>query len=169
MQISQTSLFGIPPAITLPSQQNGGCSKIQGLSWLKDKVVNKLEGWKGNLLNAAGKEVLIKAVIQAIPSYIMVILQLPKTFCNARTSYVARFWWQFSGNSRGIHWRKFEELCFPKNLGGLGFKDFAKLNTALLPKQAWRLIHNPNSVWAETLKAIYFPRGQFWNAGYIRN
>lgn len=27
------------------------------------------------------------------------------------------------------------------------------------------MIQNPNSVWVETLKVIYFPRGDFWNAG----
>lgn len=37
-----------------------GDSKIQELNWLKEKVLAKLEGWKGNLLNQAGKEVLIK-------------------------------------------------------------------------------------------------------------
>lgn len=57
----------------IPAEWGG--SKIQGLSWLKEKVINRLEGWKGKILNAAGKEVLIKAVIQAIPSYIMAILQ----------------------------------------------------------------------------------------------
>lgn len=68
-----------------------GGSKVQGLCWLKENVLGKLEGWKRNLLNSAGKEVLIKAVVQAIPSYTMAILQLPKTFCASLTSAVARF------------------------------------------------------------------------------
>lgn len=50
----------------IPAEWGG--LKIQSLNWLKDKVSSKLEGWKGNLLNQAGKEVLIKSVIQAIPT-----------------------------------------------------------------------------------------------------
>ncbi|CAL2228879.1 unnamed protein product [Prunus armeniaca] len=48
--------------------------------------------------------------------------------------------------------------------GGLGFRDLLDFNIALLGKQCWRLIHNPNSLWAKTLKARYFPKVEFWNA-----
>ena len=54
--------------------------------------MGKLEGWKENLLNPAGKEVLIKAVIQAIPSYAMSILKFPKGFCEELCSKIVRFW-----------------------------------------------------------------------------
>lgn len=140
-----------------------GGSKIQSLQWLKDRILNKMNGWKGNLLNPAGKEVLIKVVIQAIPTYIMAILKLPKTFCHNLSAEVARFWWSSSGHSRGIRWRR-EVICSPKSVGGLGFKDFDDTNTALLAKQAWRLIQEPNSYWAATLKGIYFPNKTFWSA-----
>lgn len=122
-----------------------------------------MEGWKESLLNQAGKEVMIKAVIQSIPSYIMSILNLPKTFCNNLTSCVAKFWWKTSGKSRGIHWKNFASLCSPKALGGLGIKDFQKLNHALLSKQVWRLAQDPDSYWGATLKSIYFCNTDFWN------
>lgn len=129
--------------LEVPAQWGG--SKVQGLNWLKEKVITKMEGWKENLLNQAGKEVMIKAVIQAIANYIMSLLYLPKSFCNFLTSAVAKFWWKNSSNSKGIHWRKFETLCLPKANGGLGFKEYDKLNVDLLSKQVWRLIHDPNS------------------------
>lgn len=52
---------------------------FQALSWIKERVLAKLEGWKGNLHNQVGKEVLIKVVVQTIPSYVMYIVRLPKT------------------------------------------------------------------------------------------
>ena len=39
-----------------------GRSKYHTFSYLKDKVWEKIQGWKGQLLSKAGKEVLIKAV-----------------------------------------------------------------------------------------------------------
>ncbi|KAJ1395122.1 hypothetical protein SESBI_33649 [Sesbania bispinosa] len=70
-----------------------------------EKILSKVEDWKGLLLNHAGKEVLIKLVIQAIPSYAMAVVKLPKTFCQKLNSLVARFWWNGAKGYRGVHWR----------------------------------------------------------------
>ena len=58
-----------------------GRSRSSSLSWIREAILGKLEGWKEKLLNVAGKETLIKAVIQAIPSYAMLVLCSPKKFC----------------------------------------------------------------------------------------
>lgn len=40
-----------------------GRSKVLALSWIKENILRKIEGWKEGLLNLARKEVLIKAVL----------------------------------------------------------------------------------------------------------
>lgn len=77
-----------------------GGSKVQGLNWLKEKVLDKMECWK---------EVLIKDMIQAIPSYVMSIFSLPKTFASI-TAYVANFWWKSNGKYRGVYIRRILRL-----------------------------------------------------------
>jgi hypothetical protein len=46
-----------------------GKSKEKTLTYLEDSVWKIIQGWKEKLLSKAGKEILINAVAQAIPSY----------------------------------------------------------------------------------------------------
>lgn len=46
-------------------------------SELLDQMWKKLQGWKEKFLSRAGKEVFLKAVIQAIPTYLMCVYKLP--------------------------------------------------------------------------------------------
>ena len=123
--------------------------------------MGKLEDWKEKLLNQAGKEVLIKAVIQAIPSYAMSVVRFPKGFCEKLCSKVSRFWWSRNGRDRSIHWKSWEFLTRRKKIGDIGFKDFYFMNLAYLGKQAWRIITEPEALWLKFLKSIYFPQDDF--------
>lgn len=100
-------------------------------------------------------EVLIKS-IGVIPTYVMSIFRLPKRICEEITKSFARFWWGSNNKKRKIHWCKWEKICYPKSLGGLNFRDVGGFNRALLAKQMWRIIINPDSLVSRFLKAIYF-------------
>lgn len=43
------------------------------------------------------------------------------------------------------------------------------MNSALLAKQAWQVIQNPNALWIRVLKALYFPNCDFSKATRKRN
>lgn len=47
-------------------------------------------------------------------------------------------------------------LCFPKRVGGLGFKNPHLSNLAMLAKLAWRLLTEPEAPWVQVLRARYF-------------
>ncbi|KAB2630221.1 hypothetical protein D8674_007740 [Pyrus ussuriensis x Pyrus communis] len=141
-----------------------GHSKKQGLAFVKGRILEKVQGWKQCTLSQAGKEILIKAVIQAIPAYPMHIFKFPSTLCSDFDALIAEFWWGKNGGEKSIHWVSRGLLGYPKQDGGMGFRNFQDFNDALLAKQCWRLIHDPNSLWAQLLKARYFPHCSFMDA-----
>ena len=100
-----------------------GWSKYHTFSFLKDRVWKNLQGWKGKILSRAGKEILIKAVAQSIPTYTMSVFQLPVKLYEELQSMCAQFWWGQVGNERKIHWLSWDKLARPKIEGGMGFKD----------------------------------------------
>lgn len=123
-----------------------------------DKIISKTKGWREKFLSQAGKEILIKSVLQAIPTYAMSILKFPKSLCKNMSSHLAKFWWASTNKE------KWSNMTVSKEYGDLGFKDFNIMNLALLAKQAWRLANNPNTLWSKILKDKYFPEGNLWNA-----
>ena len=54
-----------------------GKNKKASLNYIKERVWAKLQGWKEKLLSQAGREVLLKAVVQAILTFAMTCFKLP--------------------------------------------------------------------------------------------
>ena len=63
---------------------------------IRDMVVRKPRGWKEKVFfffSQGGKEVLIKAAIQAIPTYAMSCFMIPYIIIRDIEAACARFWW----------------------------------------------------------------------------
>jgi hypothetical protein len=115
-------------------------------------------------LSTGGKEVLIKSVAQAIPTFSMSCFKLPRGLCQHLDGLLPKFWWGFRDGKRKTYWVVWEDMTKPKYFGGLGFWDMEMFNLALLAKQAWRLLQDENSLSAWVLKAIYFLDTSFLDA-----
>ena len=59
---------------------------------VKERVAKKLSGWKEKLLSIGGREVLVKAIAPAIPTYTMSGFLLPKSLCDDIEGIMRRFW-----------------------------------------------------------------------------
>ena len=70
-----------------------GRNKRNSFNSIKEKLAKKLSGWKEKLLSKVRKEILIKVVAQAIPTYTMSCLKLPDSLCDELTSLIRNFWW----------------------------------------------------------------------------
>ncbi|XP_074267371.1 uncharacterized protein LOC141590703 [Silene latifolia] len=136
---------------------------------IRDKLNNKLQGWRGMLFSRAGREVLIKAVAQSIPTYAMSVFKLPVNFCDELRSIVSKFWWGSNNGKRKISWVAWDTMCRSKSRGGLGFRDFMLFNKALLAKQSWRMICEDGSLMVRIMKAKYFLNCSFMDANLGAN
>jgi ribonuclease HI len=134
-----------------------GKSRTAAFRSIIDRVWRRLQDWKLKFLSQAGKEILLKAVVQAIPSYCMSVFLLPKGLCMEINSLMKKFWWGNHGSETRVHWMKWEKMGRSKNVGGMGFRDFRSFNKALLAKQCWRLWKQPDSLVGKIMKAKYFP------------
>ena len=132
---------------------------------IKLRVLRKISSWHHKFFSCSGKEILIKAVAQAVPTYAMSVFKLPLGLCDDMQGAIAKFWWGSTEVKKSIHWSRWEILGQAKIRGGLGFKDLSCFNQALVAKQGWRIIKDPDSLVAQILKARYFKHSYFLKAG----
>ncbi|GKV19300.1 hypothetical protein SLEP1_g29582 [Rubroshorea leprosula] len=141
-----------------------GRSKRDCLQYVVDKIQQKLTYWKKSLLSQAGQEILIKAVAMAIPTFTMSCFLFPAGVCQDINRIIREFWWGQQAQERKICWVSWNQLSKSKHVGGMGFKDLYCFNLAMLARQAWRLLQNPNALWVRVLKSLYFSDSSFLSA-----
>ncbi|CAM8933405.1 unnamed protein product [Rhodiola kirilowii] len=146
----------------LPIWLNG--KKTELLNFIEDRMWKKVNGWKGKLLSVAGKEILIKSVVQAIPIYVMSCFKIPKGVFDRWDRVVSSYWWNDAKEGRFIAWLSKRKLQIGKEEGGLGLRNFHLVNLALLIKQAWRIHTKPDLLLSRIYKARYFPNSDLFQA-----
>jgi len=154
------AVLGTGKYLGLPSMVDR--SKKATFNFIKDRVWQKINSWSSKYLSKAGREIMIKSILQSIPSYVISIFKLPNTLLDEIEKMMNAFWRGNGGaNSRGMHWLSWEKLSVHKRHGGMGFKDLLAFNVAMLGKQGWRFQTEPNSLVAKVFKAKYCPNSNF--------
>ena len=84
------------------------------------------------MLSPASREILIKALAQATPTYTMNYFKIPNSICNELNSLIYNFWWGQRDKERKLAWIAWEKMFKPKadGGGGVGFKDLRAFNLA---------------------------------------
>jgi len=97
------AMLGTGKYLGLPSMV--GRDRNSVFSYIKDCVWQKINSWSSKCLSKEGREVMIKFVLQAIPSYVMSIFLLPTSLISTIEKMMNSFWWGTRGaTNRGIHW-----------------------------------------------------------------
>lgn len=100
LQVQQTEGFG--KYLGLPYVV--GRNKRMAFNYIEQKMRHRIGTWQKKLLSKARKEILLKCVAQALPTYTMSVYLLPNSFCDNLQKVMNKYWWQSSGNGgNGIH------------------------------------------------------------------
>ncbi|KAG8479241.1 hypothetical protein CXB51_029714 [Gossypium anomalum] len=137
-----------------------GRRKKRDFQHLKDRMRQQINSWSIRVLSQGDKEVFIKAVLQAIPTYAMACFLLPKSLCSELENIMSSFWWQKGQERRGLHWCDWKALSGLKEDDGMGFRNLSFFNIALLGNL-------PSFTW-QSLCAVkgLLRKGLGWRIGY---
>jgi hypothetical protein len=99
----------------------------------------------------------------------MGIFKLPFGLCDELTKMIRNYWWGEENGKRKTHWMAWENMMWSKDQGGIGFRDLRLFNQALLARQAWQLLQNPDTLCAQVLRAKYYPNGSLLDTVFAGN
>lgn len=70
-----------------------GAMKNGRFQTIKEKAGKRLDDWSEKYLSAGGKEILIKSVIQSLPTFTMSVFKFTKGLCEDLEHITHNFWW----------------------------------------------------------------------------
>lgn len=137
---------------------------------MKAKVAAKIQNWDIRSISRSGKEILIRSVAQTLQTFAINVFLLPVRITNDIARNLTKFWWKTSQHSSSrISWISWDRMTKHKVSGGMGFQSFKDYNLAMLGKQGWRFLINPDSLVTRVYKARYFGDSDFLNANLGNN
>lgn len=136
-----------------------GRNKSNWLSPLISRIEKRLSNSSLSSLPFAGRSCLVQSVSNTMSNYLMSCFTLSQKIIRSINKSQAKFWWgkRVDKFCRLIKW---DSLCQPGSLGGVGISNLSYMNIALVTKLAWRIISQPSSIF-RVVKGKY-ERGTGW-------
>ncbi|XP_020096969.1 uncharacterized protein LOC109716078, partial [Ananas comosus] len=146
---------GTMPFKYLGSQISGKRVKVEQSNFLVERVRSKLTSWKKNALSLAGRAILIRATLTAIPNYWMTASWIPDSVVDKITQIIRKFLWEKHGGKKGMHLIAWDNITKPLTEGGLNFRNLRKSREAFMARNALKLLNNINLPWVRIMKGKY--------------
>lgn len=98
---------------------------------MAEECEKKLSNWKSQYLSLGGRVVLIKAVLDTMPTYMMSLFPIPVNVIDRIDALRRNFLWEGNSDKTKIHLVKWDDLLLSKKEGGLGIKNLRIQNQSL--------------------------------------
>eukprot|EP00253_Pinus_taeda_P003861 PITA_03861 len=129
------------------------------LKIIREPIINKLQDkirkWTIRSLNLAGRLVLTKAVLQAIPFFMLSLLPTPKSVLYLIRNIQRNLIWGKGEVNKKWALVAWDKICKPRNYGGLGLDDPEILSKDLGAQFWWCWLKEPKAQWATIWKEKY--------------
>ncbi|XP_013601566.1 PREDICTED: uncharacterized protein LOC106309022 [Brassica oleracea var. oleracea] len=124
-----------------------------------------LVSWSSRSLSYAGRLQLVKTVIGSITNFWCSVFRLPKSCLSTIESMCAAFLWSGSPNTHTKAKVAWDDVCRPKDEGGLGLSRLTEISRVFALSLIWRLLTNSGSLWVAWTKdrAASFLRSEIGN------
>lgn len=121
---------------------------------MENKMEKKLGCWMGRLQSIGGRLVLINSSLTNVPLYMISFYSLPVGVRERIDYFRRRFLWQEDQGIRKYHLVNWQEICTPRDQGGLGVLNLDIMNKAMLGKWLWNL-ETEKGWWQDILISKY--------------
>jgi hypothetical protein len=125
-------------------------------AWLLAKVEKGIISWCNKWLSRAGRLVLLKSIIEAIPVYWTSLAWVPKGV-HKITQMVNRFLWADKEDSIPLVLASEKNMSRPKSNAGWKLKDIFTFAKSLATENTWSLV-NCFGLWHRVIKEKYIPQ-----------
>ncbi|XP_073066025.1 uncharacterized protein [Primulina eburnea] len=147
----------------------GDPKKLEFWTPVISKMSTKLGAWKKAFLSRGARLVLIKSVLNAMPTYYMSIFKVPNKVEKQLEALMRNFLWDGADGETHNHVVNWNQVCKPRDRGGLGLENIRLRNRALLGKWWWRCATERNSLWKKVVGSIYGFHENGWDVRVARN
>lgn len=130
-----------------------------------ERVNRRLAGWKKSYISLGGRITLIKAVLSNVPVYYMSLFKMPIKVSWELKKCQRDFLWE-GGRGKKDHLVKWDNVCRPKEFGGLGIGHLNERNVAILGKWLWRFFNEVDSLWQSLIYNKYGMGPNGWDCSH---
>ncbi|XP_071726836.1 uncharacterized protein [Rutidosis leptorrhynchoides] len=132
---------------------------------LVERDKNKVGNWMNKYLSFAGRLQLINSVLTAMQIYWCSVFILPDMIVKDIEKLLRGFLWCQGPMKKGKAKVKWDDVCMPKEEGGLGIKRLKTWNIALMASHEWHILTLKPSIWVRWSYEYKLTSHHFWSVG----
>ena len=129
-----------------------------------ERISSRLDGWQKAYLSFGGRITLIQSCLTHLPSYFLSLFKIPASMAAKIERLQRDFLWSGVGEGKRDHLVRWDVVCKPKTIGGLGLGNIFWRNLALLGKWLWRYPREGSALWHQVILSIYGSHSNGWDA-----
>jgi hypothetical protein len=129
--------------------------KMSTWEGIVNKLQDQVKNWTYRSLNLAGRLILTKSVLQAIPTFMMSIFPTPKGILQKIRTIQRELLWRGAETRKKWALVSWEKVCKPKIKGGLGLHDPQVTNDAYGENLWWHWVKETTTPWVNLWKEKY--------------